>query len=659
MLNKDSSLIVHINPKTGSQRLNILFLAAILVLMLISYGWRIALLNEAYNYDEGIHLIWGKLWTAGYTPYEEIFVSYPPFFLWSLGLPWQIFHQAEALQLVMATYALTGVLAVIYLGTAYGNRLAGLAAGIFLSFTPAYFIPSIDVMGEVPSVGLAVVAVALAEKYRRSGGRLWLVLSGGVLALSLSLKILPFYAVPFVALVVATRHVDFDGARSRLHANYRTLLVDLIILGSSFIIVFILPIFLFDLPAFLQQVIGMRVVSRETDLNPYDSPSRTIIEFLFSNAGLITLSLYALVFVIARDLRTYGLLLAWLLFTWISMNFHVPLRGKHLPIFLPVLAVYSGLAVAHIINFLKQLRTEAKSPRTAAMVVIILAALAICGWDISNAVARNNALAATAELTEEEAADNQDNAERPIAIDFIQHISTPDDCVIADNPVFLYRTNRLPPPELGEVSQTRVDTGHLALPDLIQAIQSYDCQVVAVVSPRFAQIPGLMDWLADHYLGLQAQSETFVYFGKKEPLNTMASATDAPFGPLRLRGLTLSDQPWNSAGDNFITLFWQLEAPLPERPVVTLTLLDSTTGEPLYQTTHPFFAGLFDPARWQVNEQVRDTFRVDLPAAIRPGTVDLALSVCSAETESCLPLDQTTEDTLLVVGQIEIVGSPQ
>ena len=154
------------NTKHFLSRINSIFLVAILILILVSYVWRVSLLNDAFNYDEGIHLIWGKLWVAGYTPYEEIFVSYPPFFLWSLGLPWQLFHQAGALQLFMATYALTGVLAVIYLGAAYGGRLAGLAAGIFLSFAPAYFIPSTEVMGEVPSVGLAVVAIALAETDR-------------------------------------------------------------------------------------------------------------------------------------------------------------------------------------------------------------------------------------------------------------------------------------------------------------------------------------------------------------------------------------------------------------------------------------------------------------------------------------------------------------
>lgn len=638
-------------PKAKPNWTNLIFLAAILLLIFASYSWRAALINDTYNYDEGIHLIWSKLWVAGYTPYEEIFVSYPPFFLWSLGLPWQIFQQADALQLLMATYALTGVLAVVYLGTIYSNRWAGLAAGVFLSFVPSYFIPSIKVMGEVPSVGLAVVAIALVEQYRRTSKRswLWLALSGGVLALSLSLKILPFYAVPFVALIVTARHIDLGHWRSSLQTNTRTILIDLIILGSSFTVIFILPIVLFNVSAFYEQVVGMRVVSRETELSFYNSHSRTIIQFLFSNAGLMVLTLYALVFVIARDLKKYWLLLAWFICIWVSMNFHVPLRSKHLPIFLPVLAVFAGLAVAHMIDFLKQLKAQGRSLRTASMLLIIGFVVVIFGWDVSNAVARNNALAVATD----------DNEERAIAIDFIQQITTPSDCVIADNPVFLYRTNRLPPPELGEVSQTRVDTGHLTLQDLIQSIETYNCQAVAVVSPRFAEIPGLADWLADHYLGLHAQSETFVYFGQKEPITPAISIPNGSFEAIRLYGLNVTSQSWSAGQENFISLYWQLESPLPELPVVTLILRDSVTQKPIFQTTRPLVEGRFDPARWQVGEQVKDTLRVDLPDGLTVGSVDLWLSVCSAETEHCFPLDPTTGLTELAIGQVEITASPQ
>lgn len=620
---------------------NLAFAAAIVAVILLSYGWRVALLNHTFHYDEGIHLIWGKLWAEGYTPYEEIFVSYPPFFLWSLGLPWQLFQQAGALQLLMATYALTGVLAVIYLGTVYGGRLAGLTAGLLLSFAPAYFIPSIEIMGEVPSVGLAVVSVALAEKYRRSGGWVWVALAGSVLAFSLSLKILPFYAIPFVALVVAARYLEPGRWRQSLQTHATVLARDLAILAGSFVLVFGLPIILFDLPAFFRQVVGMRLVSRETELNPYEASIWGIVAFLFSNAGLMALSLYGLAFVIFRDLKKYWLLIAWLIAVWGSMNFHVPLRDKHLPILLPVLAVFAGLGVAHMLDFVRQLRSDAVTLRTLSLPLIMLVVLAIFSYDALNAMARNN-IAPTSQ---------EDNPERDIAIDFIQTITAPDECVIADNPVFLHRTNRLPPPELGEVSHTRIDTGHLTLPELVEAIQTYDCQAVAVVSPRFAQIPDLTGWLEDNYLGLHAQTETFVFFGKKAPTGDYQAVSASSPGSIRLYGFDLHQQPWPVTQDNFVSLYWQLEEPLAERPVVTLSLRDPTTDELVHQSSHPLFEGRFDPARWPVGTQARDTFRVELPARMTAGTYNLGLSLCSV---NCSEIGQPQQPSEVAANQTVI-----
>jgi hypothetical protein len=344
---------------------HIAFWGSIGALILVSYWWRLHVLDAfPFNYDEGIHLILGKLWAAGYAPYEEIFVSYPPSFLWSLGIPWKVFTQPVALQFLMTTYALTGVIAVAYLGLVYKSRLAGIVAGVMLSFTPAYFIASFSIMGEVPSIGIVVVAIAFAEKYRRSGTWVWVLLAGGVLAFGLSVKILPFFAVPFLGMMVISRHVEHWTTLSRdLRASGSVLLRDLAILTSGFIAVFLLPIFFFNVSAFYEQVVAMRLVSRNAQYNPFESNNRDIINFLFANSGLAALALYGLVFVVARDLSRYWQLLIWFILVWVSLYFHVPLRGKHLPIFLPILAILSGFAVSHICDFLKQIRQESASPR--------------------------------------------------------------------------------------------------------------------------------------------------------------------------------------------------------------------------------------------------------------------------------------------------------
>ncbi len=365
---------------------NIAFGGSIIALVAFSYLWRLKMLNTfSFNYDEGIHLILAKLWALGYIPYSEIFVSYPPIFIWSLGIPQKLFQHTTALQLVMSTYAILGVLGVIYLGSVYGSRLSGIVAGILLSFVPAYFKASIAVMGEAPSIGVAVVSIALAEEHRRSGGWQWLVLSGGAAAFALSLKLLPVYVIPMVGLIVISKHLSIDSLRisSRL-------LRDIAILAAGFLFVFIIPFLFFDIQALLDQVITMRLTSRETQFRTFSSNNADMINFLFSYAGITILSIYALTFVVIPKLTRYWLLVVWFGLVWISMLFHVPLRGKHLPVLLPPLTIFAGLAIDHIFNYLKQLKGQTFSLRMLSMLTAIIFIISLCLWRIPTVIAQNN-----------------------------------------------------------------------------------------------------------------------------------------------------------------------------------------------------------------------------------------------------------------------------
>lgn len=623
-----------------SYRKNIFFWGLVGLLIIGSYGWRLRVFHVfPFSYDEGIHLMLGKLWAAGYIPYREIFVSYPPLFMWSLGLPWEMFSHPYALQFVMTTYALAGVLAVVYLGTAYHSRLAGLAAGLFLSFTPAYFVPSFSIMTEVPSISLAVAAIGFAEKYRRSGGWPWILLAGASLGLGLSLKILPYYGLPLVGLMVLSKHVT--GVR----VAWQPLIRNLAILAAGFIATFFVPLIFYDIAALYKQAVEMRLVSREVAHNPFDSNNEFMVGFLFGNSGLTVLALYGLVFVAAKNLRQYWPVIVWFALIWASMYLLVPLRDKHLPIFIPALALLAGFAVEHMVAFLAQVKQQALTPKLMAMLLTILLAAGMFVWNVPLAVAQNNG--ATLQVSE--------NKERQAAIQFINAIARPDDCVIADNPVFLYQTNRLPPPELSETSQTRVDTGYLTTGDVIESIQKYHCHVVAVVTPRFGEsLPGLPEWLAQHYLGLYAQSETFVYFAPKGNLAQnidFRPAPDGSFGGLvRLSGYHLS-RP-TGAEPLYISLYWLLESPIKENYVEQITLRRATDGAAAFQMERPPFEGKFNPAAWHINEAARDTFRLYLPAELPAGKYNLHLSLCAPETGQCLEVGRG--QTELFLEQIEL-----
>jgi hypothetical protein len=314
------------------------------------------------------------------------------------------------------------------------------------------------------------------------------------------------------------------------------------------------------------------------------------------------------------------------------------------------LALFSGFALDHIFNSLKQIKKAGWSLRAGTMVLIILLLLLMTGWDAANTLAGNS----RPTLEDDEEEQMIDDRE---AIAFINKVSSPADCVIADNPVFLYHTQHLPPPELSEVSLTRIETGYLTLQDMIHSIQTHNCHVVATLTPRFTQeIPGLPEWLADHYLGLYRRDQRSIYFAKKGADDSYTPLPNSSFGTIvNLYGVHLSEQPWDRDEAIFISLFWQLETAFPNNYIEKITLREPASGKQLFQMARPPFEGQFDPALWQVDEEVKDTFWLKLPADISTGSYHLYLSLCIVETEECLPVNNEPGLAELFLGQIKVI----
>lgn len=597
---------------------------AITVLLVAFYGWRMAIWNRfPFEYDAGIHLILAKLWAAGYEPYREIFVSYPPVFMWSLGLPWQWFGGVDAVRFLMVTYALTAVPAVMYLGAVYHSKSAGLAAGVLLAFVPAWFIPSFAIMTEIPSISIAVVAITCAEVYRWQGGWGWAALAGLVLAISFSLKILPLFAALLIAVLLVSRSVRGGDA---VILKWRPAAFALLAAGVGGAIGLLAPLLFYSWPDLYRQVLEMRFVSREA-YNPLDSNNRMIVAFLARNAALSVWALYGLAFVLLPAWRKTWPLLLWPALVWLNMAFHVPLRDKHLPIFLPIVALLAGIGLIDWATQARRLFIGKPTRRQAGLVTAGALAAILLLRQLPGMIAENNA----------QSPDDVVNSQRETAIELIAQIAAPADCVAADNPVFLYQTDHLPPPQLSETSQTRIDTGFLTLADVAESLDRYACHVTAVVSPRFRSIDGLEVWLAHHYLARLALPETDVYFGK---LNDPGDYQPVPeafnLAGLAFDGVSLAPAgTWLAGEAAYVSLVWRAAGPLTADYRRTVTLRRVDDPAPLAFVTDRPFLGLANLAAWPVGAQARETVRLDIPVDVPSGAYQLALSVCTVQNGEC------------------------
>lgn len=122
-----------------------------------------------------------------------------------------------------------------------------------------------------------------------------------------------------------------------------------------------------------------------------------------------------------------------------------------------------------------------------------------------------------------------------------------------------------------------------------------------------------------------------------------AVASDACFGErICLRGYSLTAGPFAPGEVVPVTLFWQVDSPLPERYKVFLHLIDNAGNLVAQHDAEPC-GNLMPTTVWAAGEQVIDRHGVWLPAGLPPGDYTLVGGLYSLSGER-LPLQESEQD---------------
>src|SRR5215212_10712532 len=131
---------------------------------------------------------------------QEIFSSQGPLLL-DMLYPWyRLFGETlGAARLATGVYSLLGIVGVYAAARAVGGPVGGTVAALLLTLSPTYLRNSRQALAEVPALAPAILAVAAALEYQRSGRRIWLLASGVLLGLALLIKPIVVAAVVPIA----------------------------------------------------------------------------------------------------------------------------------------------------------------------------------------------------------------------------------------------------------------------------------------------------------------------------------------------------------------------------------------------------------------------------------------------------------------------------
>jgi len=606
-------------------QLQAVYLLLIALVVLVSIVWRAGNLNAfSLSNDEGAYLMWAWLVHSGHPLYSETVSVSAPFLIEALNWAFELagVSLAAGRALVLAFMGLA-LVSLAWAGKLWHSWLAGLLAAVIFSLAPLAFLLSRMAIGEIPSLALTSLAVALALSYWRHGGKGWLALSGLALSLSLLIKAMnPLVAVPMLWLIVA-RH--WHSPR-----RWSAIATAAAVWGLAGLLPVFLSLLMYDPAAFYDQAVAFRFELRAVfPWHPSDNVTQLGL-FLEQHWGIGGLALIGVTLLIYRarweTLIPLGL---WLAVSSLSVLFHSPLFFHHTVILLPPLALLGGIGFAETV-FLLQERRWAWS--TLGLIGVAIFVLALPGTIQANQTARAASFGREAE-----------------AIAFLKQVTYPTDNIISDNLLLPFMAGRQTPPPLGDVAQVAINSGRQTSERLIAISEAYPVEAVAYWALRLPYLGEYMDWVESNYLVRRAWDDQHViYVGRRVPEDQIPNRIDAQVGDsIDLLGYAIEGNKPEEGNklpprtDKLqaldVTLFWQAHSPVNENYHVFVQLLDPQgrlvtqhDGQPLH--------GYLPTGDWSLNDVVPDRHRLPLPDDLPYGHYQLIAGMYRPETMERLPV---------------------
>lgn len=588
--------------------------------LLASLAWRLPNL-EAFSLsnDEGAYLMWAWLVHSGHPLYTEtLSVSAPGLIVlldWAFGLGGVSLVTGR---LLVLGFTGLGMLAMAWLTAQLrrGQGAAGLAALVALvvfSLSPMAFSLSRMVMGEIPALALAVLAVACAAKYAEqtqvgalTSAQGWLVLSGLAFSLSLLVKALnPLLVLPILALVVLS-HAGRPPGWRRLGL---ALLVWVLVAAVPVVICLLI----YDPVALYDQVVAFRWDLRQAF--PWQ-PAQNLVwlrYFAQQHWGVLALAGAGLLLTARQhsQRRAFGVMTLWLIASLATVLTHSPLFPHHTVILLPPLVILAGLAMGEAWSLCQARRWAWGSLGWLAGVVLLLSA--------PEAVQANQTTLAASFGREAD------------AIAFLQQVTRPGDRVISDNLLLAFLAGRQTPPPLGDVAQVAIASGRQTSERLIALSQNYPVEAVADWALRLPYLSGYMDWVRQNFLARRVWDDHHViYFGRKVGADQVPNRQRIHFQDgISLLGFEAlrPDAGPSSGGDTHrwlrVTLFWSASG-RPSRDYTVFVHLYDAAGQLVASHDGTPVFGYLPTRQWPEAEVVPDRHDVRLPDELPAGSYRLA-----------------------------------
>lgn len=594
-----------------------------------------------WTYDEGFYFVTVRLMDNGHTPYHDLHMSEQPLMVWNAYLPHLLWDSIWGMRFIMVGYAVLGLATLIALGRLLSGRLTGLLAALFLAAHYEFFEHARRVNPETTSVTLALVSLLLVLYYRLSGKRYLLILSAVALAGSFLLKLFMVIALPLGILILAFYPT---GQNPLAHArqNKKRIFTDYLLwFGITFGLVFAVWLMM-GLPNLIQQSILFYINRNAAYVyNPLQNLT-TIWKLIAATPIFSAVALLGLGVALAQFKRSGWIIATWALLTLLFLMTFTPLRSKHLRMLLPLVALLAAVGFNQLVVYWWKIKRNHSLLNWGGGAILALLTISL---SIEMVAPFNR-------LTYKPVKPLLENDVKPIAQGILK-FTTPQDCLITDDPYMAYVTKRLPPPWFSNMSYARFTSGSLKMEELQAVTNQANCQVVV---PTFDRLKNgsrpFYNWLKLNYLRIWVVEGYTVMLGK--PLYNINP--DMPLQANFNNQVELLGADWTKAdaGTVYLTLYWKGLQKFEQRYKIFVHLRNPA-NQTIATGDHEVYDGLLPTQLWPLGGGIlKDTNRLPV-SEIPPGTYTLYIGLYNPDTLERLPLvNDTSGENAAIIPNIVI-----
>ncbi len=494
------------------------------------------------TYDDGLNLQVSRLINQGYEPYTQIFTLAGPLFVWFVGWLGGFGLSPTGFKLV---FLLFGVLLLVNISiiaqTLLGRKVA--VATVFLLATATTFLAeaATTIVAVTPALSIATLSLVLILRYSGPKQSIRLLLSGAVwgVALFLSISVLTIGLVAVIFILFLNSDIPFSSGPIRdpvivkvTDADRKTLTV----LKTFRVFIKRIPLALKrqniykSIGIWLAGVLislGIGILIATPDiifghlLKDYATLKQNLAliqeinfisvgQFVAFNLWLFLFGAYALTRIHEEPNHPLWIILIWSLLSFCWLMLQVTLRMVDIAIILPPVAMMAGWGVVDIVRRLIHRSRNRQGSDSRQRLWWVGASLFLLGlylWVSRQQVNTFNL----------RGIDTQDDLiqleQRQEITTFIQQHTAPDDCVIIDDAALAIAANRLPAPQLVELSKERIASGLITEATIKTLAQKYECQAVVFSKRKYTRpLSDFRKWAGAYYPHRQEFTRTRIYY---------------------------------------------------------------------------------------------------------------------------------------------------